>query len=427
MKKYRLLAMLIVLLLVSTGCNLFSGRPQTQNGGQIVVVPTDSAPAVLLTPTPSPEPTPEPTPTPSPEPTPTAAPASQEELLLAYVQRMSTEEKIGQLLMFGFSGTGGVSSAFLEIMHTYHIGNVILYGPNIVRANSDGGFSQCAALTADLNRNNDSGIPLLISTDVEGGNVTRFKWPNWPTHAATLGASGDTERAREQFAYIANGLVSVGINTDLAPVMDVARNPSETFLGKRIISADADVAADIGAACIEGLHESGCLAIVKHFPGHGATTEDTHATTPVVEKTLDELSYYELVPFAAAVNAGADGVMVAHISYPNIDPDNIASMSSVLITDVLRGQLGFTGVVMSDDFRMAGLRSRYTHERAAVQFILSGGDLILCGANHDYQRSILAGLYAAVADGTITEERLNQSVVRILTAKMRVTDWTPQL
>ena len=134
---------------------------------------------------------------------------------------------------------------------------------------------------------------------------------------------------------------------------------------------------------------------------------------------------YDIYPFAQAVAAGADGVMMAHISYPALDPDHIASQSEIIIRDLLRGELGFEGVVMSDDFRMNGLRSKSSLEQAAVRFILAGGDLILCGANHDYQRSILKGLTAAVADGTISEARLNESVIRLLTAKMKVTDWTP--
>ena len=144
-----------------------------------------------------------------------------------------------------------------------------------------------------------------------------------------------------------------------------------------------------------------------------------------VQKTLEELEGYELYPFRQAVAAGVDGVMVAHISYPEIDPNYIASQSEILISDLLRGDMGFEGIVMSDDFRMDGLRSKTNLEQAAVRFILAGGDLILCGANHTYQRSILKGLTDAVASGTISEERLNESVIRLLKAKMKITDWEP--
>lgn len=368
-------------------------------------------------------PTPTDTPVPTDTPAPTEIPLSYR--LETYVANMSSEEKIGQLVMFGFSGTSSVSTTFGEMMEEYHIGNVILYGDNISRSNSDGGFARCKKLTKSLNAHNPSEIPLLISTDVEGGSVTRFNWDKTTYSARSLGNKEDTDRARSQFAYIGEGLVDVGINVDLAPVMDVAENPTATFLGKRIISSSADIVSTIGAACIEGLHDSGCLAFVKHFPGHGATTADSHETTPKVKKTLEELWEYELLPFQAAVQAGADGVMVGHIYYPNIDSAHIASQSYTLITTVLREQMGFEGIVMSDDFRMKGLRNQTSLSEGAVQFILAGGDLILCGANHSYQKEILQGLTSAVADGTITEERLNQSVVRILTAKMKATGWEP--
>ena len=204
-----------------------------------------------------------------------------------------------------------------------------------------------------------------------------------------------------------------------------AKDPSKTFLGKRIISRDAETAARIGCAAVAGLQEGGCLSVVKHFPGHGATAADSHNVTPVVKKGLAELRAYELVPFERAVAAGADGVMMAHILYPEVDPDNIASLSEIFLTDILRGEMGFEGLILADDFRMNGLRSQASLEQAAVRFILAGGDLVLCGANHDYQRAILKGLTEAVENGTISEERLNESVVRVLTAKMKVSDWTP--
>ena len=390
-------------------------------------VPAATAAPLLATPAPTEEPTPTPAPTPTPEPTPepTPTPVPLEAKLRQYVAGMTDREKIGQLVMFGFSGTKTVSSEFAGIMADYAVGNVILYGQNISRDDKDGGFDRCAKLTANIRSHNATGIPLLISTDVEGGNVTRFRWRNKTQSADTLGKNNDAEAARYQFERIATALYDVGINTDLAPVLDVARNPSKTFLGSRIISSDAERAANIGSACIEGLQTGGCLSVVKHFPGHGATTGDSHDATPVVKKSLDDLRDYELIPFEQAVIAGVDGVMMAHILYPQIDPDHIASLSEVIITDLLRGELGFEGIVMADDFRMNGLRSKSSLDAAAVRFILAGGDMILCGANHSYQRSILKGLTKAVADGTISQERLDESVIRVLAAKMKVTDWEP--
>ena len=435
------LCILLCLLLLFIACG-----QKAAEGGQIAYIPAGTAqgpslvtatdvpaataaplftPEPTLAPTPAPTATPAPTLTPVPTPVPTATPVPPEAQLRQYVAAMTDREKIGQLVMFGFSGTKAVSSEFAKIMADYAVGNVILYGPNIARDDRDGGFDRCAKLTRDIRAHNATDIPLLISTDVEGGNVTRFRWRTRTQSADVLGKNDDEEAARLQFERIATALFDVGINTDLAPVLDVAKAPSKTFLGKRIISSDETVAARIGCACIEGIQTGGCLSIVKHFPGHGATTADSHDTTPVVKKTLAELEDYELYPFRQAVAAGVDGIMVAHILYPAVDPDYIASQSEIILSDLLREKMGFEGVIMSDDFRMNGLRSKSSLEQAAVRFILAGGDLILCGANHNYQRSILKGLTEAVANGTISEERLNESVVRLLTAKKKVTDWTP--
>ena len=428
------LCILFCLLLLLVGC----GGKET--GGPIAYIPAEtsaSGPTVsntdapqataapLFTPEPTEAPTPVPTPTPTPTLSPEPTPVPVEVKLRQYVATMTDREKIGQLVMFGFSGTNAVSDEFARIMADYAVGNVILYGPNISRYDKDGGFDRCAKLTEDIRAHNATDIPLLISTDVEGGSVTRFRWRTKIQSANILGINDDPETAQLQFERIATAMADVGINTDLAPVLDVAKSPSRTFLGDRILSSDEEVAARIGCACIEGLQTGGCLSIAKHFPGHGATNADSHNTTPVVKKTREELEAYELVPFERAVAAGVDGVMVAHILYPEIDPDFIASQSGIIIDGILRGEMGFTGLVMADDFRMNGLRSRTSLEEAAVRFILAGGDLILCGANHSYQRSILKGLTAAVSDGTIPQERLDESVVRILAAKMKITDWAP--
>ena len=168
---------------------------------------------------------------------------------------MRTEEKIGQLCMFGFSGTTEISAEFREIMNDYHIGNVILYGEkNTTRSGGDGGFRKCKRLTDSIREASGSEIPLLISTDVEGGNVTRFHWSKTLLSAQSLGKSRSTEKARAQFERIAEGLKSAGINVDLAPCLDIAKAPSETFLKKRIISSDRDVASRIGVAVSENPH-----------------------------------------------------------------------------------------------------------------------------------------------------------------------------
>lgn len=404
---------------------LLLGCAPVQEGPVTLVTPEPVTSAPTETPRPTATEAPTETPVPTEAPTETPAPTlSPEERLMRYVEEMSDEDKIGQLCMFGFTGTSEIDDPYAEILKTYRIGNVILFGQNMSRENADGGFSQCRALTEAAQKASGSKIPLLVSTDVEGGSVTRFRWKKSLNSARTLGKKNDADLAFEQFRYIGEGLLSAGINTDLAPCLDICKSPEESFLGKRIISSDADIAARIGRACVEGLHAGGCLSIIKHFPGHGATSADPHKVTPTIDRSMDALSRYELVPFEAALDV-ADGVMIAHIFYPSIDDAYIASQSAVFINDLLRGEYGYTGIVMSDDFRMDGLRKQASPEKAAVRFILIGGDMILCGTNPGCQKQILKGLYAAVEDGTISEDRLNESVYRILSAKMRVTDWDP--
>ncbi|MCL2670634.1 MAG: hypothetical protein FWF10_01180 [Clostridiales bacterium] len=389
-------------LSAAMACGGAPGSVSVMGSGFATVVPTPKA-------TPEPAPTPEPT---------------QEDWLWAYIDTLTTEEKLGQLCMFGFSGGDTISDTFVELLQTRHIGNVILFGTNIDRNAPDGGFALCKQLTEAIHETSLSDIPFLVSIDLEGGVVLRFTWPERPASAATLGEKDDPELARETFAFVGRGLVSAGINIDLAPVLDVAEDPSSTFMGRRIISSSAEVTANIGAACIQGLHEGGCLAVAKHFPGHGATPEDSHIVMPAVYRSLEEMRDYELIPFAACVQS-ADAVMTAHILYPEVDGD-IATVSKVWITDILRGELGFEGFVISDDFRMEGLSTEYSIETAAVQFILAGGDMILCGPRHELQTRIMDALCEAAADGRISTERLNESVFRILRAKMRVTDFDPQ-
>lgn len=395
------------------GC---SGTRSILNG----TMPPQITPVSTPTPRPTATPTPVVTVAPTPEPTPTL-----ESMIWDYIDGMTVEEKIGQLAMFGFRGMDAPPQEFSDIVERYHVGNMILYGFNIDRNAPDGGFEGAKTLIQKLNGLNPSYIPRFYSIDVEGGSVCRFTWERELESAYSLGFS-DAESAYDQFSYVGRELASIGINLDLAPVLDVSESPLMTFLEDRIISSDADTVSEIGCAMISGLHDGGCLAAAKHFPGHGGTNGDSHEVTPVVDKSTSELYAYDLVPFRSAVEAGVDFVLVAHISYPALDSNNIASMSNPIISGILRGEMGFDGVVISDDFRMRGLTARYSVGEAAVKFILAGGDMILCGPHYELQESIMQALYEAVGNGTISEDRLNASIYRILMAKYNAGIWSPR-
>ena len=361
--------------------------------------------------------------TPEPTATPEAAPVTAEEWVERYMATMSTQEKLGQLCMFGFSGTSQVQDPFDTIWNSYSVGNAILYGSNIKSSNNDGGFGQASKLTEQIRATVNNEIPPLIGIDVEGGSVVRFRWSPQPVSARSLGRRRDTDYAMQQFQTIGSKLVSVGINLDLAPVLDVSENPMDTFLETRIISEDANITAAIGSAVIDGLHAGGCLSSAKHFPGHGGTTEDSHAVTPVIDKTVEELQSYDLVPFVSAISSGVDAIMIGHVLYPALDNTDIASMSKPIMTDLLRDQMGFEGLIISDDFRMDGLTTRYEIGDAAVRFLLAGGDVILCGAVSEKQQAIVEALNAAAADGRLTQERIDESVKRVLLKKQSLGTW----
>ena len=371
-------------------------------------------------------PAPEATATPEPTPTPQLEPETAEEWVERYMTTMSTQEKLGQLVMFGFSGTAEVQNPFREIWGNYAVGNAILYGANIKSGNSDGGFGQAKSLTARIATSVNNDIPPLIAIDVEGGSVVRFRWSSQPVSARSLGRRRDADFAKEQFQTIGAKLVSVGINLDLAPVLDVSENPMDTFLETRIISEDATIAAGIGSAIIEGLHAGGCLSSAKHFPGHGGTNEDSHAVTPVIDQTLEELQSYDLVPFVSAIESGVDAIMISHVLYPALDSTDIATMSKPIMTDLLRTQMGFDGLILSDDFRMEGLTTRYEVGDAAVRFLLAGGDVIICGAVSEKQQAIVEALNTAAADGRLTQARIDESVKRVLLIKLSLGTWDIQ-
>ncbi len=375
--------------------------------------------SAVLEQTPSPLPTDSPAPTATPE----MEPQTAEDWVNRYMADMSLQEKVGQLMMFGFTGTSDVQNPFREVWSNHSVGNAILYGPNIKSTNSDGGFRQAKDLTQQIAKRVSTSIPPFVSIDVEGGSVVRFRWSPQPVSARSLGRRRDVDYATQQFTTIGSKLMASGINMDLAPVLDVAQDPMNTFLETRIISEDASITAAIGSAVIEGLHAGGILSSAKHFPGHGGTNEDSHAITPTVDKTLEELKSYDLVPFASAITSGVDAIMVAHVLYPALDATDIASMSKPIITDLLRTQMGFTGLVISDDFRMEGLTKRYEIGDAAVRFILAGGDIVVCGAESDKQQVIADALNAAAADGRLTQERIDESVKRILLKKLSLGTW----
>ena len=211
----------------------------------------------------------------------------------------------------------------------------------------------------------------------------------------------------------------MGFNMDFAPVLDVNSNPKNPVIGSRSFGTDAKLVADMGVAAMRGLQAGGTIAVVKHFPGHGDTSVDSHLELPSVPKTVEQLEKLEWIPFRAAIDQGADAVMIAHILFPSIDPDSPSSLSKAVITDLLRDRLGYGGVVITDDMTMGAIARNYGIEEAALQSFLAGSDLILVAHGYDTASQVYDKLLEAAQSGVISEARLDASLRRIISLKQQ--------
>ena len=370
-------ALLLIVFLFATGCQ---------------AAPTPSA-SPASTPTTAPSATPAPTPTPTPDPV--------EEALSA----MTTEEKVGQLLIAGFYETEAGEEA-RSYIQDYHVGGLILYGRNVESA------QQLTDLTNGLKALAGDGIPLFLSTDQEGGMVERM-----PPEIQKLPNAYDVSAPAAFGAALGTECAAFGLNTDFAPSLDIWSNPNNTVIGRRAFGSDAETVTQRGLACLTAMEESGIIPVVKHFPGHGDTDTDSHVGLPVVDKTREELLEMELLPFQAAIDAGAPAVMVGHILMTQIDPDKPATLSSEVVTGLLREELGFDEVVFTDDLTMGAITQNYGLGEAAVLAVEAGCDVLLVCHEAGSVDQVYTALLDAVDTGRITEDRLDQSVRRILTLK----------
>lgn len=343
--------------------------------------------------------------TPVPEPTPTPDPIAQQ------VAALSTQEKVGQLLVAGIEGTEAGADARYAIREA-KVGGVILFGRNVASA------GQLAQLNSDLKAlNSDAGnAPLFLCVDEEGGMVSRM-----PPEVADLPSAYDFLRAggdpAARGAVLAAECAAFGFNVDFAPSLDVWSNPQNTVIGKRAFGTDAQTVTEAGTACTYAMMAAGVVPVVKHFPGHGDTLTDSHVGLPVVEKGREALLENELAPFRAAVDGGAPAVMVAHILMTQLDPQRPASLSPAVVTGLLREELGFDGVVFTDDLTMGAVSQTYGMGEAAVLAVEAGCDMALVCHRQDNLKAARSALLEAVDSGRVSMERLDESVYRVLTLK----------
>lgn len=340
----------------------------------------------------------------------------------AKLTTMTLREKVGQLfwvrpetLDFSLNPEKKtLTQTMRQNLEQYPVGGIAVFKKNIQDEN------QLSSLIADFQ--SASKIPMIVAVDEEGGAVARlanheaFSLPKY-TSARDIGKTGDPEQARQMGRTIGGYLRFYGFNLDFALVADVDSNPANPVIGRRAYSTDAQQTAQMVAAAVEGFHEAGMLCTVKHFPGHGDTGQDSHYGTATSYKTWEEMKAMEMLPFEAGIAAGADVVMTAHITTPNATTDGLpASLSYTMITERLRGELGFQGVIVTDALEMNAIKNHFTPAESAVAALRAGVDVLLMPSD---LRTAFDGVVQAVEDGTLSEERLNESVRRILTLKQK--------
>ena len=342
------------------------------------------------------------------------------------ISYMTISEQVGQMLMAQFEQWNGKSTTAMnaglqQTIHELNPGGFILFDKNIINA------KQVAMLTHDV-QIEAGDIPLFLGIDQEGGVIKRIPGgTNLPGQMA-LGAVGDDDLALAAGELMGEEMKALGLQVNFAPSLDVNSNPDNPIIGIRSFGSDSDLVSRLGLATMKGLHQSGVVAAVKHFPGHGDTSVDSHLGLPVLNHNRARLDAVELKPFRAAIDAGVDMIMTAHIAFPAVDNGHVisrkdgssvpipATLSEKALTGLLRQELGFKGVIISDAFTMDGIAEHYGEKDAIVRAVSAGVDIILMPkdltAAHD-------SLVNAVKNGTILPDRIQDSVIRILKLKSK--------
>ncbi len=377
----------------------------------------------------------------------------KDDRIISLIKRMTVSQKIAQMMMvdFRYWDESGSKEADFTVMNTqvsdfiseYDLGSIIYFAQNLKDT------KQAFDLSIEFQRAamKDNGIPLFICTDQEGGLVNRLGGGTAMPGNMALGAIADSDIVKETGEIIGSELKSVGINVDFAPVVDINSNANNPVIGLRSYSDDAQTVGDLANAFIDGLAEYNVIGCLKHFPGHGDTETDSHNTLPSVNKSLDELRLKELKPYYDIMEHGVDMVMVAHVLYPQLDNGTVhssktgqnekipASLSHKIITDLLKEEMGFEGIVCTDALNMTGITGYYDPIQAVKLAINAGADLLCMPYELRNKESmiefdrIIAEVEHAVEIGEIEESRLNDAVYRILKVKENrgILDYTESL
>ena len=359
------------------------------------------------------------------------------------ISKMTLDEKIGQMLMLEFRHWEDENGELQEVTELnediknaivkYKVGGVILFAENVRDT------EQTTKLTHNIQKAAvENGLdPLLISIDQEGGIVVRLGTGTSLPGNMALGATRDKELAYQYGKIIADEIKALGINVNLAPVMDTNNNPNNPVIGLRSISSDPKLVGELGSEVVKGLQDQGVSAAIKHFPGHGDTATDSHLGLPVVDKSFEEVEKLELVPFKKAANEGVDMIMTAHISYPQLEKDTAiskkdgstvgipATLSDDILTGIIREKMHYDGIVITDAMKMQAIADHFGEEDAVVMAIKAGVDIPLMPAllqkNEDLLKldNIIGRIKNEIDLGNISENEIDNSVYRILELKQK--------
>ncbi|WP_438825028.1 glycoside hydrolase family 3 N-terminal domain-containing protein [Bacillus sp. JJ1122] len=342
------------------------------------------------------------------------------------ISKMTLEEKAGQMLMPDFRTWKGKNVTEMlpeieQLVKKYHLGGVILFRENVVTT------EQTATLVSQYQEAAEK-YGLLMTIDQEGGIVTRLQSGTDMPGNMALGAARSPEIAHNVGNAIGEELAALGINMNFAPVMDVNNNPDNPVIGVRSFGEDPQLVADLGVAYTKGLQEAGVAATAKHFPGHGDTAVDSHLGLPEVPHDKERLKQVELYPFQKAMGAGIDAIMTAHVTFPKIDGTKAisqktgeeiaipATLSYKVLTELMREEMGYEGVITTDAMNMKAIADHFGAVDAAIRAVKAGTDIVLMPVGLE---EVASGLLNAVKSGEISEDRLEASVKRILTLKVK--------
>ena len=331
------------------------------------------------------------------------------------LERLTLEEKVGQMLFLGFGGKV-MDESISQFLKKKKPGGIALFGRNIKSP------KQTATLIREVRKYDPAGIPMFVSVDQEGGKVVRLKRDTTviPSNMA-LGATRDPELAKRAGASLGRDLRLLGFNMNLAPVLDVNSNPNNPVIGIRSFGEDPALVGEMGVSYIRGLQSEGVSAVAKHFPGHGDTASDSHFSMPSIAHTKERLMDVDLVPFSLAMTDGLDAIMTAHIALPRIAEERNmpATVSVNVITGLLRNEFGYDGLVITDGLEMKGIVERYGSGEAAVRAVVAGADMVMVLWFPEKKDEVHRMLLEAVKSGRITTNRLNDAVRHVLTAKAK--------